>query len=138
MEDDKLMRRIFEDYKPDLGNDDDFMSTLEKKLDMVELVKRHRKTDIRRMKMLLAVTFLLGVLSAVFVVLSISYSPSQPIVDIDLLGSGILMFVNGRVFVLGTLSMLMSLGVIGFVSLLYNCLNAAKGNKSRNPVIRGN
>lgn len=138
MEDDKLIRRIFEDYKPDLGNDDDFMSTLEKKLDMVELVKRHRKTDIRRMKMLLAVTFLLGVLSAVFVVLSISYSPSQPIVDIDLLGSGILMFVNGRVFVLGTLSMLMSLGVIGFVSLLYNCLNAAKGNKSRNPVIRGN
>ncbi len=72
MEDDKLIRRIFDDYKPDLGNDDDFMLTFEKKLEMVELVKRHRKTNLRHMKMLLAVTFFLGVLSAVFVVMLIS------------------------------------------------------------------
>lgn len=40
-EDDKEIRNLFADFRPELGSTDDFMAKLDAKLDAVEFIKQH-------------------------------------------------------------------------------------------------
>ena len=57
---DEDLKDLFADYRPQMTDGDEFMRTIEKKLEAVEYVKRYNAVSRRRSRLALAAAFVLG------------------------------------------------------------------------------
>ena len=115
---DKTLEELFLAQKPHFTDNADFMSALTKRLDVVEFLKQHQETTIRRYKLAMVVAFVVGIISGAIVVALILSTP----VDVPLftfkVQTGILMWLaeNSRWIAVTALSMLMTLGFFSIIS----------------------
>ena len=115
---DKALEELFLAQKPHFTDNADFMSALTKRLDVVEFLKQHQETTIRRYKLAMVVAFVVGIISGAIAVALILSTP----VDVPLftfkVQTGILLWLaeNSRWIAVTALSMLMTLGFFSIIS----------------------
>ncbi|MCR5471227.1 MAG: hypothetical protein K6F22_09810 [Prevotella sp.] len=115
---DKTLEELFLAQKPHFTDNADFMSALTKRLDVVEFLKQHQETTIRRYKLAMVVAFVVGIISGAIAVALILSTP----VDVPLftfkVQTGILLWLteNSRWIAATALSMLMTLGIFSIIS----------------------
>ena len=72
MDKDTELQQLFSDYHPSLNDSTNFMTTLERKLEAVEFIKRKQQTQLRRCRIVMTLTICLSVLAglALFAIVS--------------------------------------------------------------------
>ena len=121
---DKALEELFLAQKPHFTDSDAFMASLTKRLDAVEYIKQHQEATIRRYKMAIVATFVVGIISGA---ITVTYLLSTP-VDVPLvsfkLQSTFLMWIaeNSRIIAATALSLLMTLGIISIISNIQDIL----------------
>ena len=55
-----MLEQLFSDFKPELGSDDRFMASLERKLNAVEYIKRMQEAQLRRQRTMMLVVLALA------------------------------------------------------------------------------
>ena len=63
MNKDKALEELFLAQKPQFNDSEEFMASLEKRLEAVEFIKRHQEATIRRYKMAMVAAFVVGIVS---------------------------------------------------------------------------
>ena len=63
MNKDKALEELFLAQKPQVNDSEEFMASLEKRLEAVEFIKRHQEATIRRYKMAMVAAFVVGIVS---------------------------------------------------------------------------
>lgn len=76
MERDKNLEELFQQFNPDLGSKDLFMSSLSRKLEAIEYVKRVQDAQIHRYKVALLVAFIAGMVVSVGLIAFIAFLPA--------------------------------------------------------------
>ena len=115
---DKALEELFLAQKPHFSDNAEFMAALTKRMDAVEYLKQHQEATIRRYKMLMVATFVVGIVSGA---VSIAYVLSTP-TDVPLftfqVQTGILFWLseNSRILAVTGLSLLLTLGIISIIS----------------------
>lgn len=72
MDKDTELQQLFSDYHPSLNDSTNFMTTLERKLEAVEFIKRKQQAQLRRCRIVMTLTICLSVLAglALFAIVS--------------------------------------------------------------------
>lgn len=82
-ETDFSLQKLFDDYQPDLGSDDEYLARLSRRLGDIELVRLYGEQRIRRYRMSILVALVVGILSGgvgMFLILSLpDQSPLFPV-----------------------------------------------------------
>lgn len=124
MNKDKALEDLFLAQKPHLDDSDAFMASLTKRLDVVEYIKQHQEATIRRYKMAVVVAFVAGIISGA---IAMTYILSTPMdVPVFTFRNQFFLFqwlsVNSRFITAATVSLLMTVGIIAFVSNIQEVL----------------
>ena len=115
---DKALEELFLAQRPHFSDNADFMAALTKRLDAVEYLKQHQEATIRRYKMLMVATFVVGIISGT---VAITYLLSVP-ADVPLftfqVQTGFLLWLaeNSRLIATTGLSLLMTMGIISIIN----------------------
>ena len=118
MKKDKALEELFLAQKPQFSDNADFMKSLTKRLDAVEYLKQHQEATIRRYKMMMVVSFMVGIISgAVSIGYVLSTPADEPLFTFQV-QTGFLLWLaeNSRLIAATGLSLLMTLGVISIIS----------------------
>lgn len=75
MNNDDKLKELFADYRPQFTDNDEFMQSIEKKLEAVELLKQYKLSNRRRSRIALATAFVLGIIACVAVIALLSAMP---------------------------------------------------------------
>lgn len=72
MDKDTELQQLFSEYHPSLNDSTNFMTTLERKLEAVEFIKRKQQAQLRRCRIVMTLTICLSVLAglALFAIVS--------------------------------------------------------------------
>ena len=111
---DKALEELFLTQKPHFDDKAEFMVRLTKRLDAVEYIRQYQEATLRRYKMAMVVTFVVGIISGA---VTIGFLLSTP-VDVPLftfqVQTGFFLWLaqNSRIIVSTALSLLMTLGII--------------------------
>ncbi len=122
MEKDKTLETLFADFQPELGDNADFMASLNRKLDAVEYIKKVQDAQIRRYKYAVVAALVLGIISGgtlfAFVITMPDMSPLFTF-DTHFLP---LMFLqeHSRTLTLIALSLLVSFGIVTLITQIQN------------------
>ena len=120
----KALEDLFLAQKPHFDDSDAFMASLTKRLDAVEYIKQHQEATIRRYKMAVVVAFLAGIISGA---IAITYILSTPM-DVPVFTFRNQFFLlqwlgeNSRFITAAAVSLLMTVGIIAFVSNIQEVL----------------
>ena len=118
MNKDKALEELFLAQKPQFNDSEEFMTSLEKRLEAVEFIKRHQEATIRRYKMAMVAAFVVGIVSGgVTIAFLLSAPAAIPLFSINV-QTGLLSWLaeNARTIVTTALSLIMTLGLISIVS----------------------
>ena len=124
MNKDKALEDLFLAQKPQFDDSDAFMTSLTKRLDAVEYIKQHQEATIRRYKMAVVVAFVAGIISGA---IAMTYILSTPM-DVPVFTFRNQFFllqwlsVNSRFITAAAVSLLMTVGIIAFVSNIQEVL----------------
>ena len=124
MNKDKAIEDLFLAQKPHFDDSDAFMASLTKRLDAVEYIKQHQEATIRRYKMAVVVAFVAGIISGA---IAMTYILSTPM-DVPVFTFKNQFFllqwlsVNSRLITAAAVSLLMTVGIIAFVSNIQEVL----------------
>ena len=124
MNKDKALEDLFLAQKPHFDDSDAFMASLTKRLDAVEYIKQHQEATIRRYKMAVVVAFVAGIISGA---IAMTYILSTPM-DVPVFTFRNQFFllqwlsVNSRFITAAAVSLLMTVGIIAFVSNIQEVL----------------
>ena len=121
---DKALEELFLAQKPHFSDSDAFMAVLTKRLDAVEYVKQHQEATIRRYKMMMAIAFVVGIISgAATIAIVLSTPPDVPLFTFQV-QTGFLFWLaeNSRLIVTTLLSLLMTLGIISIINNVQDIL----------------
>ena len=127
---DKVLEELFLAQKPHFDDNADFMSALNRRLDAVEYVRQHQEATIRRYKMAMVVTFVVGVVSgAITLAFVLSMPADMPLFTVHM-QSRILIWLaeNSRIILATALAMLLSLGMMSIISNLHDILNLQRNH----------
>ena len=111
---DKALEDIFLTQTPKFDDKAQFMAKLTKRLDAVEYIRQYQEATLRRYKMAMVVTFVVGIISGA---VTIGFLLSTP-VDVPLftfqVQTGFLLWLmqNSRIIVSTALALLITLGII--------------------------
>lgn len=111
---DKDLEALFQTQKPQFTDKAQFMAKLTKRLDAVEYIRQYQEATLRRYKMAMVVTFVVGIISGA---VTIGFLLSTP-VDVPLftfqVQTGFLLWLmqNSRIIVSTALALLITLGII--------------------------
>ena len=111
---DKDLEALFQTQKPQFTDKAQFMAKLTKRLDAVEYIRQYQEATLRRYKMAMVVTFVVGIISGA---VTIGFLLSTP-VDVPLFtfqvqtGSLLWLMQNSRIIVSTALALLITLGII--------------------------
>ena len=124
MNKDKAIEDLFLAQKPHFDDSDAFMASLTKRLDAVEYIKQHQEATIRRYKMAVVVAFVAGIISGA---IAMTYILSTPM-DVPVFTFKNQFFllqwlsVNSRFITAAAVSLLMTVGIVAFVSNIQEVL----------------
>ena len=114
MEKDKGLEELFLAQTPHFDDKAQFMERLTKRLDAVEYIKQYQEATLRRYKMAIAVTFVVGVISGATAIGFLLTTPADvPLFTFKVQTSFLLWFAeNSRIIVTTAMSLFVTLGVI--------------------------
>ena len=124
MEKDKKLEELFLAQKPTFDDKADFMATVTHRLDVVEFVRQHQETTLRRYKLAMVAAFVVGIVSGA---VTMAFVLSTP-VDVPLftfsVESSILLWIaeNSRIIATTALALLMSFGIMSILSNVQDIL----------------
>ena len=124
MNKDKALEDLFLAQKPHFDDSDAFMASLTKRLDAVEYIKQHQEASLRRYKMAVVVAFVAGLISGA---IAMTYILSTPL-DVPVFTFRNQFFLlqwlsdNSRLITATAVSLLMTVGIIAFVSNIQEVL----------------
>ncbi len=125
MNKDKALEDLFLAQKPHFNDSDAFMASLTKRLDAVEYIKQHQDASLRRYKMAVVVAFVAGIISGA---IAMTYILSTPM-DVPVFTFRNQFFLlqwlsdNSRLITATAVSLLMTVGIIAFVSNVQEVLH---------------
>lgn len=114
MEKDKRLEELFLAQTPQFDDKAQFMERLTKRLDAVEYIKQYQEATLRRYKMAIAVTFVVGVISGATAIGFLLSTPADvPLFTFKVQTSFLLWFAeNSRIIVTTAMSLFVTVGVI--------------------------
>ena len=117
MNKDKALEELFLAQKPQFNDSEEFMASLEKRLEAVEFIKRHQEATLRRYKMAMVAAFVVGIVSGgVTIAFVLSAPAAVPLFSINVQTGLLAWFVeNSRSIVTTALSLIMTFGLISIV-----------------------
>ena len=124
MNKDKALEELFLANKPHFDDSDAFMASLTKRLDAVEYIKQHQEAAIRRYKMAVVIAFIAGIVSGI---IAMTYILSTPM-DVPVFTFKNQYFLlqwlseNSRFITATAISLLMTVGIVAFVSNIQEVL----------------
>ena len=128
---DKALEELFLTQRPHFDDHDAFMDVLTRRLDVVEYLKQHQDTTIRRYKLVMIVAFIVGILSGA---VTMAFVLSTPF-DVSLFNfhvhTGFLLELSeiSRPIVAAALTLLMTVGIISLISNIQDINNIMNMNK---------
>ena len=124
MNKDKALEDLFLAQKPHFDDSDAFMASLTKRLDAVEYIKQHQEAAIRGYKMAVVIAFIAGIVSGI---IAMTYILSTPM-DVPVFTFKNQYFLlqwlseNSRFITATAISLLMTVGIVAFVSNIQEVL----------------
>ncbi len=120
MEKDKKLENIFADFQPELGDNADFMASLNRKLDAVEYIKKVQDAQIRRYKYAVVAALVLGIISGgVLFAFIVAMPDMTPLFSFDTqLMPLIFIQQHSRTLSLILIALIMSFGIVTLLSLI--------------------
>lgn len=114
MEKDIGLEELFLAQTPQFDDKAQFMERLTKRLDAVEYIKQYQEATLRRYKMAIAVTFVVGVISGATAIGFLLSTPADvPLFTFKVQTSFLLWFAeNSRIIVTTAMSLFVTVGVI--------------------------
>lgn len=114
MKKDKALEDLFLAQKPHFQDHDDFMASLNRRLDAVEYLKQHQEATIRHYRMMMIAAFVVGIVSGAITVAYVLSVPADVPLFTFRVQSGVLLWLslNSRIIVSSALSLLMTFGII--------------------------
>ena len=127
---DKALEDLFLAQQPHFDDRDDFMASLNKRLDAVEYLKQYQEATIRRYKIAMVATFVIGIISGAAGILFLLATPADVPLFIFRMHSVFLQWLseNSRILVAITLSLLMSFGLISIIANIQDILRMRKSH----------
>ncbi|MBP5484283.1 MAG: hypothetical protein J6X76_00210 [Bacteroidaceae bacterium] len=130
---DKALEELFLAQKPQFDDHDAFMARLNRRLDAVEFVKQHQEAVIRRYRMAMVVTFVVGIVCGGVSVMWLLSSPlNVPLftfsVQIDWL---MWLAENSRLIIAGALSLFMTLSIISIINNVMEIISSRQSLLAR-------
>lgn len=134
---DKELADLFLAAKPSFDDRDQFLASLNKRLDAVEFLKQHEEACIRRYKYCMVVAFVLGILCGGGLLAFILSIPDDvPLFSFNV-QSGILLFLqqNSRLITTTLLSCLICFGIVSIVNIMQDIINLKEMNGKSYPIL---
>ena len=130
---DKALEELFLAQKPQFDDNAAFMARLNRRLDAVEFVKQHQEAVIRRYRMAMVVTFVVGIVCGGVSVMWLLSSPlNVPLftfsVQIDCL---MWLAENSRLIIAGALSLFMTLSIISIINNVMEIISSRQSLLAR-------
>ena len=130
---DKALEELFLAQKPQFDDNAAFMASLTRRLDAVEFVKRHQEAVIRRYRIAMVVTFIVGLVCGGVSVMWLLSSPlNVPLftfsVQIDWL---MWLAENSRLIIAGALSLFMTLSIISIINNVMEIISSRQSLLAR-------
>lgn len=130
---DKALEELFLAQKPQFDDHAAFMARLNRRLDAVEFVKQHQEAVIRRYRMAMVVTFVVGIVCGAVSVMWLLSSPlNVPLftfsVQIDWL---MWLAENSRLIIAGALSLFMTLSIISIINNVMEIISSRQSLLAR-------
>jgi len=136
MNKDKALEELFLAQKPQFNDSEEFMASLEKRLEAVEFIKRHQKASIRRYKMAMVAAFVVGIVSGgVTIAFLLSAPAAIPLFSFQA-QTVLLSWLaeNARSIVAAALALLMAFGLIS----IFNNIQDIRSMREKRNVIFAN
>ena len=130
---DKALEELFLAQKPQFDDNAAFMARLNRRLDAVEFVKQHQEAVIRRYRIAMVVTFVVGIVCGGVSVMWLLSSPlNVPLftfsVQIDWL---LWLAENSRLIIAGALSLFMTLSIISIINNVMEIISSRQSLLAR-------
>ena len=128
---DKALEELFLAKKPHFDDHDTFMANLTKRLDAVEFIHQHQEATIRRYKMAMIATFVIGIISGTITMAFILSMPADvPLFNFHVHTGFLLWFTEiSRPVVATALALLMTIGSISVIINIQDINTIMKMNK---------
>ena len=136
MNKDKALEELFLAQKPQFNDSEEFMASLEKRLEAVEFIKRHQEATIRRYKMAMVAAFVVGIVSGgVTIAFLLSAPAAIPLFSFQA-QTVLLSWLadNARSIVAAALALLMTFGLIS----IFNNIQDIRSMREKRNVIFAN
>lgn len=136
MNKDKALEELFLAQKPQFNDSEEFMTSLEKRLEAVEFIKRHQEATIRRYKMAMVAAFVVGIVSGgVTIAFLLSAPAAIPLFSFQA-QTVLLSWLteNARSIVAAALALLMAFGLIS----IFNNIQDIRSMREKRNVIFAN
>lgn len=136
MNKDKALEELFLAQKPQFNDSEEFMASLEKRLEAVEFIKRHQEATIRRYKMAMVAAFVVGIVSGgVTIAFLLSAPAAIPLFSVQMqTGALAWLAANSRPIITTALTLLMTIGLISIISNIQDIMSM---RNKRNAVFVG-
>ena len=117
MNKDKSLEALFQAQKPHFTDSEQFMARLTKRLDAVEYIRQYQEQTIRRYKMIMVATFVVGIISGAATIGFLLSTPADVPFFTFRVQTGLLLWLieNSRVISTGLVA-LMTLGIISIIN----------------------
>lgn len=128
MKKDKALEDLFLAHKPQFDDSDAFMALLTQRLDAVEYLKQYQEATIRRYKMAMVATFVIGIISGAVGITFLLATPANVPLFTFQMHSVILQWFseNSRILAAIALSLLMSFGLISIIANILDIMRMRK------------
>lgn len=125
---DKVLEDLFLAQKPQFDDGDAFMASLTRRLDAVEYLKQYQEATIRRYKLAMVATFVIGIISGAVGITFLLATPANVPLFTFHMNSVILQWLseNSRMIVAIVLSLLMSFGLISIIANVQDIVRMKK------------
>lgn len=136
MNKDKALEELFLAHKPQFNDSEEFMASLEKRLEAVEFIKRHQEATIRRYKMAMVAAFVVGIVSGgVTIAFLLSAPAAIPLFSVQMqTGALVWLAANSRPIITTALTLLMTIGLIS----IFNNIQDIRSMREKRNVIFAN
>ncbi len=127
---DKALEELFLTQKSPIDDHDTFMANLTKRLDAIEFIRQHQEATIRRYKMAMIATFVVGIISGAIMMVFILSTPADvPLFTFRVQTSFLLWFTeNSRPIAATALALVMTLGMVSIISNVQDIIRMRRKN----------
>lgn len=134
---DKELADLFLTAKPSFDDSDQFVASLNKRLDAVEFLKQHEEACIRRYKYCMVAAFVLGILCGGGLLAFILSMPDDaPLFSFNVQSSILLLLEhNSHLITTTLLSCLIGLGIVCIVNIMQDIINMKDMNGKAYPIL---